>query len=639
MKHRVDHDSLTQAFCFSQEDIASSVKPLLKQESELQFIRDRHTRLLAIKQSAQLALSKAAEFGCRTEPVGHGPDTSSDCRESSAVYSALEKYYFANLARDRTTHAAVKAAAAWAASHGLPAPDKSSLSRWFSTVKKLEDDISAAMKKHAGFAPAAEVMKTLVIAGLENKRSSSGRHVPQDVFDSVDQFVSLLEELEMSFTRNDVRMEFLSTMQKLHPHLCADHPGGWFTASDDFMRSWEERRASVRRGVTTGGRSWEFPESMDAATIRHIFHMRLASIVFEYDGVNGIPKELVVGADETGVHLIPSSASDVAVKDSKQVAGRGVEGKRQISALVRHTMAGEMLPLQLIFQGQSDRVLPKLSPAEIEQHSPLLSHSHNAWSDEATTIKWFQVVPVPFLLRKKASLGLPSDSPSVLVWDVHWSHRHRSTREYIADNVPWLRLLYVPVNATSFLQVCDASINKPLKTTVQSLLRRWRLDEIKETGTLARGVKHLRLQVSRAILQASKSIPKEVVLHGVQAVGLDRVWSPAVRDDLLESAHELAKAGTLWVALSRGDVATEGGRAERAVFFGPEEPSRAEAAHASRESSDPPTPPPTGGKKRTRTYTCGFCKNKGHRSDSCPAARSGARPHPDAKAAVRARYK
>jgi hypothetical protein len=158
-------------------------------------------------------------------------------------------------------------------------------------------------------------------------------------------------------------------------------------------------------------------------------------------------------------------------------------------------------------------------------------------------------------------------------------------------------LLYVPANTTSFLQVCDVSINKPLKTAVQSLVRRWRLDEIKEIGTLARGVKHLRLQVTRALLQANKNIPEEVVLHGVQAVGLDRVWSPAVRDDLLESAHELARAGTLWVALSRSDVATEGGRAERAVFFGQEEPSQAEAAQASRESSDPPKPPPIGGKK------------------------------------------
>jgi hypothetical protein len=83
---------------------------------------------------------------------------------------------------------------------------------------------------------------------------------------------------------------------------------------------------------------------------------RIALVVEKYK----IIKSLVINFDQTGVHIIPVSNRTFAQKGSRQVALRFKGDKRQITALLAGTAAGDFLPEQLIFQGKTNACHPKV---------------------------------------------------------------------------------------------------------------------------------------------------------------------------------------------------------------------------------------------------------------------------------------
>ncbi len=72
-----------------------------------------------------------------------------------------------------------------------------------------------------------------------------------------------------------------------------------------------------------------------------------------------IPPELVCNSDQTTVHLRPSTKQTYEVKGVKEVKCLGKDDKRQITAVVSSTASGELMPLQLVFQGKTEAVVPK----------------------------------------------------------------------------------------------------------------------------------------------------------------------------------------------------------------------------------------------------------------------------------------
>ena len=372
--------------------------------------------------------------------------------------------------------------------------------------------------------------------------------------------------------------------------------------------------------------------------MKELFKVRMASIVH---ASGTIPPELVVGADETGIHLIPSSSYVLAKKGAKIVPRRDSDDKRQLTGMVSHSMAGNKLPLQLIFAGKTKAVLPALTDAELG--GTLLSYSSSHWSTDITIVQWLKGVVQPYLARTKESLGLPADAPCLLVWDVFWAHRDVGVRKYITDHMPGLRLLYVPARCTSFLQVCDVSINKPLKSRVENKVRAWRLAERAKTGTLSRSLASLRRQTARALISVNDSLESSIILNGVRAVGLLAVWNPGEKDVLLETARACEADGSLWLPISAGDQVSLGGNPASARRFAQEDAAASEepsvaAAQASSSPEPSVAPSPAQQQKRRREYRCGYCKETGHTVSACPRALAGLPAHPSARKSVRQRW-
>lgn len=74
---------------------------------------------------------------------------------------------------------------------------------------------------------------------------------------------------------------------------------------------------------------------------------------------HSIPPELVINTDQTGIHLVPTGGAHTwAEKGSKHVQVLGMEDERQITASLCSSAAGQLLPIQIVFTGATERSLP-----------------------------------------------------------------------------------------------------------------------------------------------------------------------------------------------------------------------------------------------------------------------------------------
>ena len=72
-----------------------------------------------------------------------------------------------------------------------------------------------------------------------------------------------------------------------------------------------------------------------------------------------IPNELL-NWDQTAINYVPVSNWTMAKEGSKKVKIAVIDDKRQITVVLAGTLAGELLPLQLIYQGKTEKCLPKV---------------------------------------------------------------------------------------------------------------------------------------------------------------------------------------------------------------------------------------------------------------------------------------
>ena len=71
----------------------------------------------------------------------------------------------------------------------------------------------------------------------------------------------------------------------------------------------------------------------------------------------GIPPELIINWDQTGIRLVPSSSSTMVLindgtKRNKKVEVVGQNDKHLITAIFCGSIQGDFLPIQLIYKGK-----------------------------------------------------------------------------------------------------------------------------------------------------------------------------------------------------------------------------------------------------------------------------------------------
>lgn len=183
--------------------------------------------------------------------------------------------------------------------------------------------------------------------------------------------------------------------------------------------------------------------------------------------------------DQTGVHLVPASNWTYEDKGATSVAVIGAEDKRQITACIASSLSGELLPLQLIFQGKTPRSLPPATPASIAAGAHL-TFSENHWSSQTTMQDYVEKVIVPYAEVCIERHRLAADARIMLVLDVWSVHKSEEFRRFLRTKHPRIHLVFVPPNCTSKLQVADVVLQRPFKSVITRAFNQWAGGEVAE---------------------------------------------------------------------------------------------------------------------------------------------------------------
>lgn len=188
---------------------------------------------------------------------------------------------------------------------------------------------------------------------------------------------------------------------------------------------------------------------------------------------------LVINFDQTAVQLVPIKHNTYEVKGTKDIAMIGADDKRQITVVVASSLDGDLLPLQLVFQGKTSKSLPAMTPAVTEAGFHLTC-SHNHWSSQETMKQYIEHIIMPYSKRKISQHCLPAETKIVLVLDVWSVHKSEEFRRFLRQTHPRIHLVYVPPNCTSKLQVADAVLNRPFKHGIKKNFAEWTVSVLRK---------------------------------------------------------------------------------------------------------------------------------------------------------------
>ena len=131
--------------------------------------------------------------------------------------------------------------------------------------------------------------------------------------------------------------------------LIADY-GGHLIPDKTWAKSLLRRMGFVKRKATTSARV----AVQDFEAIKEGFLERVVTVV----KTNFIPQALIINLDETGLKLVPVSSWTLEQQGTAKIKVAAVDDKREITAVVAASMAGDLLPLQLLYTGVTERCHP-----------------------------------------------------------------------------------------------------------------------------------------------------------------------------------------------------------------------------------------------------------------------------------------
>ena len=140
----------------------------------------------------------------------------------------------------------------------------------------------------------------------------------------------------------------------------------------------------VRRRATTA--KLPVPEGL-LKEIKLTFQQEISSTVRTYN----IPESLILNHDQTPLTYVSVSSQTLAPQGSTVIGVSGTKDKRQITGNFAVTLEGDFLPMQIIYQGKTNRCEPKFQfPPSFH-----ITHTHNHWSNTLTSVQFFEKILLP----------------------------------------------------------------------------------------------------------------------------------------------------------------------------------------------------------------------------------------------------
>ena len=181
-------------------------------------------------------------------------------------------------------------------------------------------------------------------------------------------------------------------------------------------------------------------------------------------------------------------------KGSEPVHLVGAEDRRAITATMSSAASGDLLPTQLIFQGKTNRVVPKGEASERLQNSGHhLTSTINHWSSMQTCKDFVVRVLQPWWKKKVSEMRLQETAKLIWLIDCWSVHVSKAFRDWCKEeHCSWLSTVYVAANCTSKLQPADVILQRPFKAAFRNGFNGWVISETErqlENGVNASDVK------------------------------------------------------------------------------------------------------------------------------------------------------
>lgn len=170
--------------------------------------------------------------------------------------------------------------------------------------------------------------------------------------------------------------------------------GGHIDITKTWARSLLIRMGYVKRKCSTSGKipMVQFEE------LKEVFLADFAAEVV----MKEIPNELILNWDQTGVLIIPTGDWTMEKEGASRVSIAHADDKRQLTAVLAVTAAGEYLAPQLLYKGKTTKCHPQTSFPDGWD----IWHSENHWSNEETMERYIKKIVIPFIAHKKEVLKL-----------------------------------------------------------------------------------------------------------------------------------------------------------------------------------------------------------------------------------------
>ena len=192
--------------------------------------------------------------------------------------------------------------------------------------------------------------------------------------------------------------------------------------------------------------------------------------------------EDVLGADETGINVIPRATRTLAPQGSRQVPGLVKKALAQITKVTCITLLGGLLGYQLIFGGKTSAVFPsEVNPAAGSFYSSTPSHFANA----STTLEFCEKIILPFIdsnRRRRIAEGKSSQEQedrrwAVLIWDNFSAHKDEKVQLFLAKYR--IKSMFLPPNCTSIYQALDVMFNGNEKQVLRAHFSEWHFETLR----------------------------------------------------------------------------------------------------------------------------------------------------------------
>ena len=182
--------------------------------------------------------------------------------------------------------------------------------------------------------------------------------------------------------------------------------------------------------------------------------------------IEEIPPELILNFDQTGVKIVSSSTWTMDREGSRRVKVVRISDKHMITAVFCGSLVGDFLPVQVIYEGKTNRVHPHYQ-FPMNWH---VTHPEDHWSTEVTMIQFVENIIIPYVNNIRGLLN-DDNKPEFIIMDNFKGQTTSNVLSLLESND--IHVCMLPPNTTDRLQLMGISINRLAKSFFKAKFEEW----------------------------------------------------------------------------------------------------------------------------------------------------------------------